>query len=54
MAVSSPEWACSFAITASFIAYMQQTAEQYELSHWFTFRDPTHWSHAILCGSSRS
>ena len=53
-AQSRPLPACSLAITASLMAYMQQTEEQYALSHLFMSREPTHWNQAIFLGSRPS
>ncbi len=51
MAQSRSLPACSLAITASLMAYMQHTEEQCELSHLFMSREPTHWNQAIFFGS---
>ena len=46
--------ACSLAIMASFMAYMQQTDEQYPLPHWLLSREPMHCSQAMRLGSRSS
>ena len=46
--VGCSSFSCSLAMIASFVAYMQQTAEQYGCS-WS--RLPTHWMKAIFRGT---
>jgi hypothetical protein len=41
-------------MTASLMAYMQHTEEQWALSHLFMSREPTHWNQAIFWGSRPS
>ena len=40
---------CSFAITASFVVYIQHTEEQYSTPHFISL-DPIHCKNAILRG----
>ena len=42
------------ATTASLIAYMQHTEEQWALSQRLRSREPTHWNQAIFLGSRPS